>query len=937
MQEDLTKEYGRIIERKVINLYMIFALLMLITELGIKKNVESIMWTFPEVVTCWVVYLIQYKDKRFRAYLITCMALISFLGYGIRADSLFAILPSFGVLLILTGLFNMPQLLGMVSVVVLILTGYHAFVIQTFDYSGPDDFLNVLQYLMSIFLMIYLVYFLIKKDTKMNDRLLYTIEILRQTEHSKDEFMANVSHEIRTPLNTVCGMSELSLREELPNQVRQNLFDIQIAGRNLQTIVSDVLDFSELETGKLTIAEETYNFTSILNDVLNVAIAQNEEKNLELVVNCDVDIPCGMVGDSEKIRRIFSCFVNNAVKFTHNGCVVISASARKEEYGVNLCINVKDTGIGISPEGIERLFTSFNQIDTKKNRKQSGMGLGLAISHKMVDMMNGFISVKSEEGKGSEFQFVIPQKVEDDKPIIELKDKESVRLICYINQEKYGMAEIRDSYMSCIKNIARQLEIDFTQCQSLMELKRRLARRNYSYMFITVDEYKEDPEFFERLSGEMSVILGLNRNEDIEVGNNFMRIYKPFYVLSLVAILNGENTIQRMDGSHYLNRNFVAPDASVLVVDDNIMNLKVMEGLLRPYEMKFYTAGSGSEALMMLDRMYFDLVFMDHMMPGMDGVETLHKMRAKSGKFYQSVPVVAFTANAIGGAREMFLSEGFQDFVAKPVEVSTLERVLKKFISPDKIHIKKGSSIKQEVGNKKNGSFVIKEAEISELGDETEFIDVKTGINYSGGNFDDYIDVIRLYYTSGVTKKEQIQKLFADKNWSDYTIMVHALKSTSLGIGAKDLSEMAKEQEKAGKNGDVEYIMSHHESLMDYYGKVLDAISNNKRFFPDGVKKPEPKSISENIEKSDNENAGGRKFAEIDRDTLNERLDSLAERLDSFEEETVIPIINELSEYTYNGTSLDVKLKEVAEQVSSFDFCGAMETLEELRKEWEDE
>jgi len=287
--------------------------------------------------------------------------------------------------------------------------------VHSFAILGKEALASSLQQLVPVFIMVYLVWFLIKKDSAMNKMLLETIETFRQAEHSKDEFMANVSHEIRTPLNTICGMSELSLREELPPGIKENLFDIQVAGRNLQTIVSDVLDFSELETGKLAIVEESYNFTSILNDVLNAAIAQNEEKKLEIVVNYDVNLPCGLIGDSEKIRRIFSSLVDNAIKFTEKGCVTISVSGRREDYGINLCVNVKDTGIGMSQEDVEKIFTNFSQVDTKKNRQQTVIWLGIAITHKITGMMKGFLNVKSIEGAGSEFQF--------DRDNLEILDK----------------------------------------------------------------------------------------------------------------------------------------------------------------------------------------------------------------------------------------------------------------------------------------------------------------------------------------------------------------------------------------------------------------------------------------------------------------------------------------------------------------------------------
>ena len=920
MQEDYNKYDERAIERKVLTIYMIFVVLMFVTQVLAYGNASFLIWTFPEVVTCWVVYLIGTKDRKARAYIYTSMALVSFFGYGIAAPSLFLLLPSFGVLLVLTGLFNIPRLLGLVSALGLVLAAYHAFVVQSFDIMGKSALVASLQQLVPMFIMIYLVWFLIKKDFVMNNKLLETIETLRQAEHSKDEFMANVSHEIRTPLNTICGMSELSLREELPPGIRENLFDIQVAGRNLQAIVSDVLDFSELETGKLAIVEESYNFTSILNDVLNVAIAQNEDKKLEIVVNYDVNIPCGLIGDSEKIRRIFSSLVSNAIKFTEKGCITISVSGRKEDYGINLCVNVKDTGIGMSQESIEKLFTNFSQVDTKKNRQQSGMGLGLAITRKLTGMMKGFLSIKSEEGVGSEFQFVVPQKIDDEKPVIELKDGGNIRAACYINQEKYGMAEIRDSYMDCIKNIAKQLELDFTTCQNLPELKRRIERRHFTHLFITADEYREDKEFFEKLAEQVNVIIFINRDEDAEISGSFLRIYKPFYVLSVVTALNGGKMVQRMDGSHYMVHKFIAPEASVLVVDDNIMNLKVMEGLLRPYKVKYYTAGGGSEALVMLDRMYFDLVFMDHMMPGMDGVETLHHIREKNGKFFQKVPVVALTANAIGGAREMFLSEGFQDFVAKPVEVSTLERVLKKYIPDERIIIKTAEETEEEEALNRNSP-----AREGAAGDKSVnasrkkgLIDIQTGINYSGGVYEDYVDVIRLYYKSGLEKKKQMQELFESGGWTDYTIMVHALKSTSLGIGAKELSEMAKEQEKAGKENNTKYLLENHDKLMDAYGRVLDEIAANKDFIPE------------------EDNGAKEGLNEIDRALLMQKLIELGEALDTFEEDAVIPVIDELSLYSYNGECIKDKMEEVLSLVQSFDFCGAADVLEELRKEWED-
>ena len=485
--------------------------------------------------------------------------------------------------------------------------------------------------------------------------------------------MANMSHEIRTPINTVCGMSEMILREEISDTVRKDVFDIQTAGRNILSVVSDILDFSELESGNMELIEEPYNITSTINDIMNMTIAKKNKKNIEIIVDCDANIPSGLVGDEQKIRRAIMNIVDNAIKFTNEGGVVITVYARKEEYGTNLCVNVKDTGIGMNEETIEKLFTSFNQVDTKRNRQEGGIGLGLAISKAIVTKMGGFITVKSTLEKGSEVQLVIPQKVLEEKPIVSLNDADKIHVAAYIDTEKYDFATVREGYRNSIQHMVEQLGVSFRWCKNLSELKRRVEKENFSHVFISWEEYCEDQQYFEELSYRQKVILVHDREHQEYTPGQMLYIYKPFYVLSVASLLfNGESIIQSMDGSHYQNRRFIAPRASVLVVDDNVMNLRVVEGLLRPYKIKVFVAGSGKEALQKIESMEFDFVFMDHMMPEMDGVETLHRIRQKPGQYFKNVPIVALTANAIGGAREMFLSEGFADFVSKPIEISVL-------------------------------------------------------------------------------------------------------------------------------------------------------------------------------------------------------------------------------------------------------------------------
>ena len=757
----------------------------------------------------------------------------------------------------------------------------------------------------------------------------------------------------------------------------------------------------------MTLVEEPYNITSTINDIMNMALARKEGKNLELIVDCEAVMPCGMVGDEQKIRRAVMNVVDNAIKFTKEGAVILTINTRKEAYGVNLSVTVKDTGIGMEEKNIEKLFSSFNQVDTKRNRQEGGIGLGLAITEALVGKMGGFITVKSAPGRGTEMQIVIPQKVVDRTPIISLHNPEKIRVAYYINMEKYDFAAIREGYASTIRHIAEQLQIACRPCKNLQELKRYLEKEKFSHVFISWEEYCEGKEYFEKISKEMNVVLVKERENGENADSGMYYIYKPFSVLSIAAVLNGEHVVQSMEGGRRMDGRFIAPQANILVVDDNVMNLRVVEGLLRPYQIKVFAAGSGKEALDKIESMDFDFVFMDHMMPEMDGVETLHRIRQKPGKYFQEVPVIALTANAIGGAREMFLAEGFADFVAKPIELSVLERVLRRHIPEQKIikveeaqtalegleslpayaggwkaagsagalhdgsadggsgkHMpsdaadggteksgsagaagggtgKSGSAGAAGGGNGKGNGYKSGKRSGKRLdGLDMEGIDVDLGMVYCGGVLQDYIDIVRIYYTSGLVKKEDIKKHFEQKDWKNYTIDVHSLKSMSMGIGAAGLSDMAKILEAAGRAKNEEYITGHTMETLLEYERILQVIGENRVVFPDGtpgVEETKPGAGETNAVPKAEETGtvpepGAGSLAEMTKEKLEEALEQLAGRLETFESEGVFEVLNELGNYRYSGENLSEVLAPVREKVQAFDFMGAEEELASGRK-----
>lgn len=513
-------------------------------------------------------------------------------------------------------------------------------------------------------------------------------ELLKSAEEAnraKSDFLANMSHEIRTPMNAIMGMCELVLNEpDLSEDVRDNCNNIYLSGRNLLGIINDLLDFSKIESGKMDLVCDTYQVSSMLNDIINMAMARKEGKDIELMVDCDPTIPDKLYGDEIRIRQIIVNLLTNAIKFTHTGGVLFQITARKESYGVNLAVTVRDSGIGIKEKNLEKIFRSFSQVDTKKNRSIEGTGLGLAISKQLARKMGGVLHVESEYGKGTAFTVVIPQKVMSQKPLIELKKKEQ-DVLCYIRFQKFAHSFVTETYRKLMENIGDRLEVPYRICQTFAETKRELSSgRKYTHLFLAREEYLEEKAFFDQLSEQICIAVVQDRKDHVELKEGIRNVYKPFYALPIGNVINGEK-LSFHPGNKGKAKRFTAPGAKILVVDDNVMNLKVALGLLKPYGMTIMTADSGPKAIEMVKNQDYHLILMDHMMPGMDGVEALHIIRELPGEYFKQVPIVALTANAVSGAREMFLSEGFQDFVTKPIEMNAMERSLRQWLPSELI------------------------------------------------------------------------------------------------------------------------------------------------------------------------------------------------------------------------------------------------------------
>ena len=513
----------------------------------------------------------------------------------------------------------------------------------------------------------------------------------------KTQFLADMSHAIRTPVNSIMGMDTMILRESRDSRIIEYASDIKNAVASLLSIIDDILDFSKIESGKLAIVPAPYDLSSLIYDSYNMMVMRARNKGLQLTADNDPEIPDRLMGDEVRIRQIVINLMTNAIKYTHEGSVELKISQEKLQHDrINLLIDVKDTGIGIRPENITSLFSSYVRLDEIKNRGIEGTGLGLSITKELVNLMGGSISVNSEYGKGSVFHVSIPQTV--------------------LRSEAIG---------------------DYSE---------RIRKQR--------EEMAEKQQWF------------------------------------------------------------YAPSAHILIVDDVEMNIKVMKALLSESDMQIDAALSGKECLELVKCRKYDMIFMDHMMPEMDGIETFRRIRELDNLNSEGVPVIMLTANAVMGAREKYLAEGFSDYISKPVDEKTLVSVCRKYLRSD--------LIEEDFPDRAGSESRVKDIYGSMKESLGNYLNVNEGLSFCMNKQDFYIDMLRDFAASD--RMDLIRESFSRKDISGYRINVHALKSSAHMLGADDISAQAKSLEAAAAENDTEYIDNNHDRLISDYEKLVSAL-----------------------------------------------------------------------------------------------------------------
>lgn len=495
---------------------------------------------------------------------------------------------------------------------------------------------------------------------------------------AKDMFLVNISHEIRTPLNAIIGTTDLLLDSDASNNIKEKAFNISNSSHALLSITTDLLDFSHMNIDSVTPTNAKYDFAFMLNDIINLMSVRLLDSNVEFYVDVAPDVQKILVGDSGKIRQIIINMLSNAIKYTKEGYISLNISADKiHDNEIKLHINVSDTGIGIRKENIDKIFEPYNRSGEMTDRVIEGNGLGLALCKKIAGIMGGNIWAESEYGKGSTFFFEVNQlfDVYDAGNCCGDVKKKNTNICFYINKKKEAQI---------IEKVLTGMKIKHCKVESKEDFVKEFALNVCDYYFILADTYDRLKETLAKEEIDWRKLVIISDCNYSYSGEPFEYVLaKPISCLNVADLLNQTKSFairkQLFEGGFDIEK------ATVLVVDDSIVNLEVAAGILERYKPTVITAYSGAECLMVLNDEHVDCVFLDYMMPEMDGIDTLKAIRKLEDEEKRNVPVIVLTANVVSGAKEMFINEGFNDYLSKPIEIDKLEKVLLSTIPQDKI------------------------------------------------------------------------------------------------------------------------------------------------------------------------------------------------------------------------------------------------------------
>ena len=636
---------------------------------------------------------------------------------------------------------------------------------------------------------------------KTHNKVTKSNSLIEEARVNKSRFLANMTHEIRTPMNAIVGMNEIILREDLNPVAKELAEQIRGSSAELLKIINNILEFSKLDSDKMELHEQRYSFKALITGVIeSVANAYTEEET-KIYTRIDPTIPVILFGDDVRIRQVFMYLLFSSVHKLFDSRVTLEVNTVKNpsDNSIMFKCRISESGLGLSEKEIEAMLSAYTRYDSRQRSDYKGMGLELSICKEILEKMGGTLSVDSVEGVGTAINFTFVNYVLDDHSMVYLEPSGKYNVLIYAENkmEQKIWQESLEGFKLTPKYVFGP-----------NAFKKAIEDVKFSHIFISEASYDILKAIIESLECEEYTYVASVRTRIFSDFGKCKLMYYPLSCLNVSDVLNGIWDEEKFKLA-MKSESIIFPKAKILAVDDSLVNLKVLKGILKTFQIIPDTAQNAEQAMEFVNKTSYHLIILDQFMPDVDGVELLQRIRSITNS-NNKAPIICATADFGPEVERRLKAEGFQDYLAKPVRQHYLERSLRRYL-PHELAENAAEA----------GDAAAKPAPLEERPDP-EVIEFSKGIENIGGSAEAYAAVLNAYYREGCSKLKIIPEELESSDLSLYVIDVHALKSSSASIGAAGISLMFKDLEFAGRDNNREFVNTHTMPTLMHFETILD-------------------------------------------------------------------------------------------------------------------